>query len=409
MDGPVLYDILEKAVDDATLAEPITRCKIIKDQDALFWQECSTKPTHDYLLRLSSRTPEKILYQALSYPLDPYLGRLFQIILIENPDKTGDIVVFNVHHIVMDAQGLKVFSELILRYYSEYLSGHPPELFIIPIRDHQLPRISDLLTEKKQIQKPETSIGWCSRISVPLQSLHVENYRYSMVCFNQRRTSIIQDCRRKWDITVNDFMIAILARAITSVLHVKSDITVPLYNTVDLRRYLPITLKRSLINFSTSFEVRVPIMPGESLEHTGKRVHLLMNQKKSQYPGLDEVIEAEKQLESGYSAAKELINSAWNTIQDTASKTTIFSNTGIITRKQVTLCGLSVRNAYILPSFFLPPGFFFLLSTFESIMTLSATYAVPAYDPDLINMMFNCIDQEIPGYAMHPGVYSIIK
>ena len=409
LDGPVHYDLLKKAVDDASLAEPITRCRIIRDQETLFWQECSARHTHEHLIRLSSRTPVKILNQILSYPLDPYLGLLFQVILIENPDKTGDIVVLNVHHIVMDAQGLKDFSELIMRYYTGYQSGHPPEIFITPIRDRQLPRISTILTEIKQINNPETQIDWCSRISVPLQSLHVESYQYSKVCFNQRRTSIIQDCRRKWCITVNDLMIAVLTRVITSVLHITSDITVPLFTTVDLRRYLPITLKQSLVNFSTSFEVRILIIPEESLEDTGKRVHHLMNLKKSQYPGLDEAIEAEKQLKSGYTAARELMNTAWNTIQDVASKTTIFSNTGIINFENVNPDDLSIRNAYILPSFFHPPGFFFLLSTFEGIMTLSATYSVPAYDSDLITKMFHCIDQDIPGYTMHPGVYSIIE
>ena len=134
-----------------------------------------------------------------------------------------------------------------------------------------------------------------------------------------------------------------------------------------------------------------------------------MNQIKLQCPGRDEIIEAENLAEFGYTAAQDLMNAVWNAILDGKNKTTIFSNTGIINGEMINPGGLSVSNAYILPGFFQPPGFFFLLSTFEDIMTLSATYAVPAYDPDRINRMFRSIDQDIPGFAMYPGEYEIIK
>ena len=409
LDGQMRFDLLEKAVEKASLAEPITRCRIIRDQNTLFWQECPIFYTSDYILRLSSLTPRKLLYKALSYPLDPYLGKLFQVILLENSAKTGDIVVINAHHIAMDARGLKDFAELIMKCYTEYQSGSLTEILITPIHSHQLPRIATLVTETNPIRTPENPIGWCSLTSVPLQSLHVEKYRYSMVMFNANRTEIIQNSRRKWNITMNDFMIAVLGRAIASVLHAKSEITIPLYTTIDLRRYLPIVPRRSLVNFSTSIEIGISLDPTESIEDTGKRVHVLMNEKKSQSPGLYETLENDILFEHGYTTAQELINTAWNNIKEAKSKTTIFSNTGIINREQVNPGELSVRNAYILPSLFQPPGFFFLLSTFEDIMTLSATYAVPAYDPDMVNRMFNCIDRDIPGFTKYPGDYEIIE
>ncbi|WP_181391600.1 hypothetical protein [Methanospirillum lacunae] len=409
LDGQVRFDLLEKAVEMASLAEPITRCRIIRDQNTLFWQECSDFYVPDHILLLSSRTPLKLLFQALSYPLDPYLGKLFQIILLENSAKTGDIVVINVHHIVMDARGLKDFVELIIRCYNDYQSGFLTEIPITPIQSHQLPRVTTFITEKNPIETPKPPIGWSSPISVPLQSLHAEKYRYSIMMFHPDRTEIIQKTRRKWGITVNDFMIAVLVRAIASVLNEKLKVTIPLYTTIDLRRYLQIIPRRSLVNVSTSFEIRIPLNPVESIEDTGKRIHVLMNEIKSRRSGLYEMVESEILFDSGYTAAQKLINSVWNNIKEGKSKTTIFSNTGIINREQVNPGELSVRNAYILPSFFQPPGFFFLLSTFEDIMTLSASYAISAYDPDLVNRMFHYIDRDIPGFTKFPGEYKIIE
>lgn len=408
LDGQIHYDILEKAVERASFAEPITRCRIIRDRDALFWQEASEFRISDHILLVRSLTPRDLLYQVLSYPLDPYLGNTFQVILIENTGKTGDIVVINVHHIVMDARGLKDFSRLIMQCYSAYLSGDQTDIPVTQIRSREVPLISTLITEPEQNLIQENPIGWCSRISVPLQSLHGDTFHYSIMTFDQNRTAIIQNIRRDWGITVNDFMIAALVRVITSILGVKSDITVPLYTTVDLRRYLPVMPERSLVNFSTSFEVRVPVKPDEILEDTGKRVHALMNRIKTQNPGVSEAKEAEELVTSGYAKARDLLNGAWKNIQDAQSKTTIFSNTGIISRDQVSTTDLSVRNAYILPGHFRPPGFFFLLSTFEDTMTLSASYAVPAYDPVVIKRMFASIDQDIPGYTRYPGKYSCV-
>lgn len=406
LDGHIRYDLLEKAVARASLLEPITRCRIVREDDALFWQEVACSCT-DHVLRFSSRSREDLLYQALCSPLDPYRGDLFQVILIEGGE-TGEIIVINAHHIVMDGRGLRDFAGLVMRCYAEYLSGTLTEIPQSPIRSRQLPRVSGIRPGKRETN-PETPIGWSSPLSVPVQSLHAENFQYSLLLLDPDRTAVIRDTRRAWGITVNDLMIAVLARVIAHILQVEYEITIPLYTTIDLRRYLHVIPERSLVNFSTSFEVRIPLVPDESLEDTGKRVHLLMNRIKSSDPGLDEAVEAEKVAESGYMAARDLMVTAWKSMQDAGRKTTLFSNTGIISRDQVSPGVLSVRNAYLLPGFFQPPGFILLLSTFGDIMTLSASYAVPAYDPEMADRMFRYIDSVIPGATEYPGEYRVIR
>ena len=407
LDTSVHSDIMEKAIERASLAEPIIRCRIIRDQDTLFWQIHSGWKSADHVHRLSSIHPEEDLYQALTYPLDPYEGNLFQVILIEPPDKSGCIIVVNVHHIVMDGRGLKDLGTLILQCYLECQSGKIPDVSVTPVKAREVSRIATLLEKIPPVDTSHSPFGWCSPISVPMQSLHGERYQYSQITFDQSRTAIIQKERRKWGITMNDLMIAVIARAIASELRMMSDITVPLYTTVDLRRYLPGIPERSLMNFSTSFEVGIPVKHAESLQDTAKRVHILMSRIKSRMPGVQEAIDAENLYDSGYSTAQGHINTAWNTILDAKRKTTIFSNTGVLHFELDNPGVLSVRNAYILPGFFHPPGFFFLLSTFADIITLSASYAVPAYDSTMVHRMFTSLDKDIPGYTGYPGSYKI--
>jgi len=349
-----------------------------------------------------------LLNHALSYPLDPDRGNLFTIVIIENIDETRDILVINVHHIVMDARGLKDFSGMIIKYYTEYLSGHMSEIFVSAICSRELPRFSSI-TQLVKRDSHNGNIGWCSPITIPLQSLHADKFRYSTLTFNQSRTSIIHNARKRWGITVNDLMIAVLSRVISSILGLRSEITVPLYTTIDLRRYLPAIPDSSLMNVSTAFEVQTPVLPDESLEEIGKRVNASMKIIKSQNPGIKEVIEAECLAKSGYDAAKEIIDVTWKNICDTGRKTTIFSNTELLNYDQIDPGNLSIRYAYFLPGFFQPPGFFFLLSTFDDIMTLSASYAIPAYNQDLIDRIFLCIDHDIPGFNECKGDYKIIS
>nr|WP_319537701.1 condensation domain-containing protein [uncultured Methanospirillum sp.] len=407
LDSKIRYEILNKAVDRATLAHPIVRCRIIRDQDTLFWQECSDFCINNHIHRLSSSNPANLLHHALSYPLDPDRGILFTIVIIENSDKTRGILVITVHHIVMDARGLKDFSGLIMRLYEEYQSGPMSEISVSAIRSRELPRFSSI-TQPVERDSHNGDIGWCSPITIPLQSLHADNFQYSILTFDQSRASIIHDTRKRWGITVNDLMIAVLSRAIFSATCARSEISVPMYTTIDLRRYLPVIPERSLLNVSTAFEVQIPVQPGESLEETGKRVNIIMNRIKSQNPGIKEAVEAETLADTGYDAARKIIDAAWKNISNAGRKTTIFSNTGIFTHGQIGPGSLSVRNAYFLPGFFQPPGFFFILSTFDDIMTLSASYAIPAYDQDLVDRIFLWIEHDIPGFNDCKGDYKII-
>jgi len=407
LDEQFQYELLKNAVDKVSSIEPVIRCRVIREQDTLFWQDCPEFNIDDHVIQLTSMEPARQLPKALSFPLDPYVGNLFNVVIIKNSQKNGDTLVINVHHIVMDAHGLKDFAGLIMRFYDELQSGHQTEMSITPINSRELPRLSDIIQSQHR-ENPEDVIGWCSPITVPVHSLQADEFRFSNLVFDRNRVQIIHETRKRWGITVNDLMIAVLSRAISSILDTKSEIIVPLYTTIDLRRYLPVIPERSLLNFSTSFEVRVPVKPGESLEDTGRRVHSLMNMIKSNNPGVIESTEADSLLESGYSSARKIITSTWKNIQDSKNKTTIFSNTGIISPEQISPVNLKIKNAYFLPSFFQPPGFFFFLSTFDDIMTLSASYGVPAYNQDMVNRLFSKIEHDTPGFYESRGEYNII-
>ncbi|PKL59758.1 MAG: hypothetical protein CVV33_06200 [Methanomicrobiales archaeon HGW-Methanomicrobiales-4] len=408
LEGRINYELLSRAVFDATRAEPITWCHLVLEQDTLWWEMNPDLEEKDLVMSLSAPDPGEFIHKALSYPIDSYQGPMIQVVLIQSSDSEGDILVINAHHAVMDGRGLKDIVGLIMTRYKNLRNGDQIELLPIPISQRQLPKVSTLISGDDQNLSSESLEAWLSKSTVPIRSLDAEKDQYSLLTFTAERMQIIQATRKEWGMTINDLLIAIIARVCSSVIPEESDQVIPLFTTIDLRRYLPDTRVRSVMNYSTAFEVRVPVKKDDSLRETGILVHHLMNEIKAGTPGLDGVREAERLYEEGHVAATAELHAAWDEILRAGTKTTLFSNTGIISRESIDPGLPQVIHAYILPTHSLPPGFFFALSTFDDQMTISATYYTPAYDPDLVHRIFTLMDQIIPGYPVSPGTYQVL-
>jgi NRPS condensation-like uncharacterized protein len=425
--GGVDFELLKRAVMQATLAEPVTRCRVVKDNNSLWWEIMPDYSIEDRILHLTTPNPEKLLFQALSYPLNPYLGQIIQVILIdtgkesgtregdifrgheENEEEHEDILVINAHHIAMDGRGLKDFTKLIMKEYSCLMKGSRSEAGITPVNSRLLPKISALASSSESHNTAIETESWCSKISVPLSSREVEKQQYSLLTLSKERMELVHSVRKKWGVTVNDFLIAVLVQVLSSTAREISDLEIPLFTTIDLRRYLHQMPERSVMNYSTAFEVRIPIESGEPLQVTAHTAHAIMNQIKADNPGVDGAREAEQLYEAGYCEAETMIKKIWEKIQKSENKTPLFSNTGIISPDHVNIENHHVHQAYILPTHSCPPGFFFATSTYDNTLTISATYAVPAYDPAVIQNIFSYIDRIIPGSSSFPEIYKVLE
>ncbi|MFH0967303.1 MAG: hypothetical protein V1862_06430 [Methanobacteriota archaeon] len=409
LEGQMNYELLSRAVFDATQAEPITWCHLVLKQDTLWWEMNPDLEEKDLVISLPVPDPREILHEALSYPIDPYLGPMIQVVLIQSSEsEKGDILVINAHHAVMDGRGLKDIAALIMARYNNLRNGDHTKLLPTPLSQRQFPKVSTLISGNDNNLSNESLEAWLSKASVPIRSSRAEKSQYSLLTLTAERMKIIQSTRKEWVMTINDLLISVIARVCSSVISEATYQVIPLFTTIDLRRYLPDIPVRSVMNCSTAFEVRVPVKKDDSLKETGILVHHLMNEIKAGTPGLDGVREAERLYEEGHVAATAELQTAWDEILRTGTKTTLFSNTGIICRESIDPGVPLVTYAYILPTHSLPPGFFFALSTFGDQMMISATYYTPAYDPTLVQRIFLLIDQIIPGYEISPGTYQIL-
>ena len=409
LDGPMYPDLLAKAVTHATHAEPVTRCHLLRIHDSLYWEMNPDFRENNLVILLSAPEPRTMLHQALSYPIDPFHGPMIRVVLIQNRDPDGgDILVINAHHTSMDGRGLKDFTGLVIASYKALRDGYQNYTPPAPISQRQVPKILTLAQAGNRIIPSDLSEAWFAEASVPMKSRKAGKEQYSLLTLPAARMKVIQATRKEWGVTMNDLMAGVVSQVFSSFITEGSDPVVPLLITLDLRRYLEEVPARSVMNFSTAFEVRVPVKPGESLSGTVSSVHTMMNRIKEGAPGIDGAREAERMYDEGYRAATTEMQNRWNEIRNSGRKTTLFSNTGIISIESIDPGVPMVTHAYLLPTHSLPPGFFLAFSTCGDLMTISATYYVPAYDQTLIDKIFSQIDRILPGYEQFPGRYTTV-
>ncbi|MDD1729975.1 MAG: hypothetical protein LUQ50_13010 [Methanospirillum sp.] len=405
LDGQLQYNTLVQAVMLATEAEPITRCRLVQLNDMLWWEKIPHIGGTDLVIRRCVSDPIHYLEHALSYQVDPFSGPLVQAVYLHHTKDQGDILVLNAHHTTMDGRGMKDFVNLILTLYRSLINSEEIHLSPSQINQRCLPRVSSLVPDLTS--PPSGKVAWSGKFSVPLRSLDSERKKFSLLLMNRERVQTIQAVRKVWGVTMNDLLLAVVAQVCSSLMKPGDNRAISLLHTIDLRRYLTEVPVRSVLNYSTAFEVTVPVVPGESLEETTSRTHDLMTLIKTQHPGIDAVLEAERLYDAGCTSARKEMQEQWEGILAEGKRSPLYTNTGIISPENLDP-GIPVSHAFLLPTHNHPPGFCFAISTFGEQITWSSCYSMPAFDPDYIRMMYTTLDQILPGYSSQPGTYLAI-
>jgi len=406
LDGEMRHDFLVRALQQAMEAEPITRCRLVEDSDMIWWKINPQITVSNMISLLSAPDPAELLQRVLSINIDPCQGPLVKVIHIQSTKKKGDIIVINVHHTSMDGKGLKDFAGLLFSLYRADRNGIPLEVVPTPMDQRIQPRISSLVVNPDNVHTFSNQIPWSRKFSIPIKSLISEKEVFSLLILNKERVRHIHGIRKEWGVTVNDLMLAVVATACSRIVDGKNDL-IHLLNTIDLRRYLKEVPTRTIFNLSTAFEVSIQVLPGEELRDTALRVHHLMSRIKEGTPGIGAVLEAESFYDVGCLKAREEMRLQWNKILDEERRSPLFTNTGIISSEDLDP-GVPVSHAFLLPTHNLPPGFCFAISSFREEMTLSSSYALPAFEPELVKTLYHVLDEIIPGYSSYPGTYSVI-
>ena len=124
-----------------------------------------------------------------------------------------------------------------------------------------------------------------------------------------------------------------------------------------------------------------------------------MENKKNDFPGMKDALDAELLWQSGVSAARETLRKRVRDPENYENHIPIVTNTGIIDLGLINHCTPRVRNACMLPCHAPSPAFFVSISTFLDTMTISSTYYRPAVADEQVRKFFDWINRLLPGYT----------
>ncbi|MEI6293462.1 MAG: hypothetical protein WCP36_07245 [Methanomicrobiales archaeon] len=408
-DGTIDAGKMQNAVTNAILAEPVCHSRLVEADDTLWWVLLATVNPKDCFSVLEKTSPSSALSWALSETIDPCKGPQVRVFLIQPEGGTGDILVINACHVAMDGRGLKDMAGLILELY--HLIPEDPSLVIgkNPGVSQDLPLISKLIPFEGASVPSGNLLPGAGRWIFPGGSCGGHYPAHAVMTIPMSRVASIHSIRKELGVTLNDLLLAIVALARANLEGQTPSPQCSLLNTIDLRRYCPVT-GRSVTNYSTAFEVKVPVSPVDTLSSLSMVVHEIMENKKSAFPGMNDALDAELLWKSGISAARETVRNRKTDPDNHETKIPIFTNTGIIDLERTNHCYPRVRNAWLLPCLAPPPAFFIAISTFNDTLTISATYHSPAFADEQVRKFFELINRFLPGYT-NPGdecVYQLI-
>ena len=400
-DGTIDPGKMQNAVMNAILAEPVCHSRLVEADDALWWELLPSINPGDCFSVLEKTSPGSAMPRALSVPIDPCKGPQVKVFLIQPEGDKGDILVINACHVAMDGRGLKDMAGLIMELY--HLIPEDRSFFIgqNPGVSQDLPLISTLVPFEGASVPSGTSLPGAGCWTFPGSSSGGHYPAHAVMTIPMSRVATIHSKRKELGVTLNDLMLAVVALARANLEGQTPSPQCSLLNTIDLRRYCQVT-GRSVTNYSTAFEVRIPVSPLDTLSSLTRVVHGIMEHKKNAFPGISDALDAELLWKSGISAARETVNNRKTDPGNHETKIPIFTNTGIIDLERTNHCYPRVRNACMLPCHAPPPAFFTAISTFNDTLTISATYHSPAFADEQVRKFFDLINRFLPGYT-DPG------
>ena len=398
-DGELDHIRMQRAVMGAILAEPVCNSRLVEVHDTLWWELRSPVHPGDYFSVIEKKDLDSALSYTLSKSIDPYEGPQIMVFIIRAIDGVGDVLVINASHVAMDGRGLKDIVGLIMELYHHSMEDPSFITGIIPVVTGDLPLISTFLPPGDGFLGDEEFSSGADRWTFPVQSREVHQQAYAIMTIPSTRVEAIHAKRKELGVTVNDLMLAVVAMACSNLGGGIDPVECSFLTTIDLRRYHPIPL-RSVTNYSTAFEVRIPVKPLDTLSSLCGVVHEIMENKKNNCPGMKDALDAERLWNSGVSAARETLRTRVMDPENYENQIPIVTNTGIIDFGLRNRCLPRVKNVCMLPCHAPAPAFFVAISTYKDTMTLSSTYHRPAVADEQVRVFFDWINRVIPGYTV---------
>jgi NRPS condensation-like uncharacterized protein len=396
-DGCLDPEVLKKAVMLSLDIEPVLGCQFVERDPHPRWERLTRLEVDDVFRLVTTSGVEEQMADFLAEEVDPLKGPQLKALLIRSE---ADILCINMNHVAGDAGGMKDYLYLLSSLYREIFTSGKSQAVSNTAGDRglgqvfkHLPLTQKLRVLAKSFKRTRPLQDW----RLPLQTSGGSEKFFTFLRLSSDRFDAIKSAGKKYSATVNDVVLAVCYRVMHEMIKPGPGISMRMFVTVDLRRYIPSGGAGAICNLSSSVFPDIGNEIGENLEETIFRVTGKMNRLKDDLPGLaifPYVSVPFKLLP--FSRVKRMVHGMMGRGDDGRSYPPGFTNMGIIDAEKLVFPGVNVVDAFITGAVNYPPAFQIGFTSFNSSLTFSVCSAGKACNGPVVRKFLDLLDAQLP-------------
>jgi len=392
LDARRLNQALRLALD----AEPILGCRFVYDDRRPYWRRLENIDDDQLVIANDADAYEKFKLESI----DAFKGPQVVACLWREPG--GDKLLLKVAHLISDAGGVKEISSIISGIYNR-LKDEPEHK---PVPNYQGSRsIRQVMRQIPRHQYPKIFLNHLRATYNKLVPL--ATHQISIAIGPGQTKLVVRDLpaeqvnrlpawRRERRATLNDILMAAFFRAQAKVGDWDSKSQLRLYYTADLRRYIPGGRGEAVCNMSALEFMRLRADPKDDFNATLDRVVRLTRRQKSSWIGLgDYVAVIPFSLLLPFHVIKKTFDNFVRFAIEKKNWSNSLTNMGPIPAENVRF-DKAPRMARLLPPIAKPPHVLVAVSGYNGALTLSAAFAYPDDQADIIERLLDTTISEFP-------------
>ncbi|MBN2168924.1 MAG: hypothetical protein JW738_06735 [Actinobacteria bacterium] len=399
-DGRVDEGRLGRAVKLSMDAEPVLGCRFVMDKRP-YYKRIADLDQIELCQVMKVDDTQKALREIMDHPIKPKEGPFVRAFILRS---NTDTLVIKTDHTVADAGGATEYMTLLSSIYRclENDPGYQPDPNVNGDRSLRqvlkqigLPRSIRSLsaTINRHRNRPDDwSFPWAKAVSGKADTA---DRARSVRTLSPEQFRAIRNYAKRYNATINDVMVTAFFRTVARFAGLRDDNPHDVHITVDLRRFLPDGKGGGVCNLTSFMTPALYPRAGSTFEKAMVEIRDTINKIKDVNPGLGEWLFIDYVsifgLRTYFSLAKKTLGKPLNSMRITPW----VSNVGVLSRENLNFGDVGIYDADLVGPFMYPPGFMFVISTFDEVMKLYINYCAATANRPVAEQFLDMLVKEI--------------
>nr|WP_321356328.1 condensation domain-containing protein [uncultured Draconibacterium sp.] len=375
------FQTLLRSVLLSIQSEPVLGCLFVEKEKIPVWEPVSIK-TDDVCCLVETQNIEAEINAVLGSEVDASKQLPVKVYLLD--DAKSNVIVIKISHSACDGSGSKYFVKLLAGIYTRLEKddsfGPPKNTQVRDTRNfYKACGIEDISSYFKP-EKAELPSSW--GFPVREDMLKKQTFSYRQLRYGNNDFQQLKQLAKKQSVTLNTLLMAAYFYALVKVLK-PVESTKELQFMIDLRKYLPEGEEQNICNLSAIQNVELPT---KTNDFTGliKQTNAAIKNVLTTDNFIHGTIAGDLAEEAGYYAIKDFIKSDWENIRKTGNCTPMISNLGMLSAEIIRFGKAKIEDMYLVSPAFFAPAFMLGISTYNNVLTMSASYYSPGINSNVV-------------------------